>query len=194
MKFLVFGAAIFVAGLAVACGGEEEAIPTGLATVQTTPTPPLLTPTLAATPCTRDDPACMPDESEVPFQGLTAEEVQEAKDVAANDATLTRILNGAPHQIPNGGRSEVHGEVFVTLTVGLDAPLSIDADLPYADMGYRGDEGNGTQIELPPPYYIEGTGHMTIEALSLVVTLDLTRGKVIAILPLPFSASAPTPG
>ncbi len=34
---------------------------------------------------------------------------------------------------------------------------------------------------------------MTIEALSLIVTIDLTHGKVIAILPLPSGASVPTP-
>jgi hypothetical protein len=147
-----------------------------------------------ATICPLGDACNRPTATEVLFQGFTPEEVQKAKDVVTNDPSFIQILNGAPYEIVNGGRTEIHDEVFADIMVALGGPLSIDADLPTADMGYRGGESNpGTQIEFPPPYYIEGTSHTTIDAQSMAVTVDLTRGKVIDILPLPFPASEPTP-
>ena len=166
----------------VACGGEEELMG---ADVQTPTGPPI------ATPCSREDPACTTGTSE-PHPGLSEEQARRAVELATQDARVMQLLQGVDYELRGAGVWELRGELTgAAVAIDLNEPLSIDGELPAVDLGVRGSEGNETHIDLPPPYYVERTEHYDIDALSLYISVDLNREKVVAIFPVPFSLDGP---
>jgi hypothetical protein len=189
MKWLALAIGLAVLFAAVACGSSEEGLDDATASptpqrtqAAGTPAPP------PGTSCTIDEPGCGPGLTSSP-PPLTADQ-ERAKQIALADPVVVGVLGSATYQVTGVSDFSVRDNVVIggVITIALDQPLLVDADLPYIDMGYRGDEGNGTpQIQLPPPYYIDGVSHTTqFDTKSLFIDVDLNREKVVSIIAAPF--------
>jgi hypothetical protein len=167
---------------AVACNSSEEITPTPAATDVDTSTPPIVT------PCFAGRPGC---ETPLPVptgEAVLAGDQLQAKEIALADLVVTGVLGSATFYVRGVGDLIVRDEVIGgVVEIVLDQPLAVDADLPYMDGGHRGGESNPTQIEYPPPYYMDGVTHVTVDdTRSLFVSVDLNRGKVVGVVAAPF--------
>ncbi len=189
MKLLALAIGLAVMLAAVACSDSQEALDdaTASATSQRTEAAGTPAPPFAAT-CTIDEPGCGPGLDTGSPPPLTADQ-ERAKQIALADPVVISVLGAASYQVTGVAGFSVRDSVVIgsVITIALDQPLLVDADLPYIDMGYRGEEGNGTPIDLPPPYYIDGVSHTTqFDTKSLFIDVDLNRGKVVSIIAAPF--------
>jgi len=108
--------------------------------------------------------------------------------VASNDI-LSRVLAGAPYSIDSAGPWLLNGKkqgAVVSLT--LDQPVDISADLPTIDMGIRGADGNETRINLPGSYATRAQHFDLRSVRALQVLVDLQTNTVVEILPVPAPA------
>ena len=168
---------------AVACDSSEEVTPTPPATDLNTPTPPF------ATICYAGQPGCGTPVPLPTGDAVLAGDQLRAKEIALADPVVAGVLGSTTFYVRGVGDLIVHDEVIGgVVEIVLDQPLTVDADLPAADFGYRGGESNpSTQIQYPPPYYIDGATHITVDdTRSLFVSVDLNRRKVIQVIAAPF--------
>lgn len=177
--------AIVCLAVAACSSGDEELVPSSTIATRDANTP---TPQIAPTVCFAGELGCPTVEPTSTGDPVLTADQERAKQIALADPVVAGVLGDAEYRVTGVGDLTIHGEVIGgDVTIALDQPLMVDADLPFIDAGFRGGDSNPTQIELPPPYYIDGTTHITVDdTKSLFVSVDLNRGKVIQVIAAPF--------
>ena len=118
---------------------------------------------------------------------LTESEAARAKEIAVADARIQELIQGKGWAFGNIGVWHTTWEkglkkIGAVLEICFEEPCQIEYDWPVAKF----DEDN---YGWPP--YREETIHEALQVSSLTISVDLTAGKVVTILPMDVPVTSP---